>query len=78
MYIILEMKDDSGTVSYTGDTSIYLNIKNYKLDAESPAWVDPSTSIVFPGTVDYNTIDIIIANSVNNDVWGRATGVKIV
>jgi len=76
--IVLEMRDDSNKVYYTGDASIYLNITEYKVDTTNPVWMDPALNIVFPGTVDYKTIDIIVANSVNNDVWSRATGVKIV
>ena len=76
--IQLEMRDDSNKISYTGDSSIYINLFEGKINTDNPVWIDPSTSLTFPGEVDYKTIDIIIANSVNHDVWSRATGVRII
>jgi len=76
--IILEMRDTTNKVVYTGDSSIWLNIDNYKVNSTNPIWIDPATRIIFPGNVDYTEVDIIIANSVNNDVWGRSTAVKII
>ena len=76
--IILEMKDTTNKVVYTGDSSIWLNIDNYKVNSTNPIWIHPDTSIIFPGNVDYKEVDIIIANSVNNDVWARSTAVKII
>ena len=78
MGIILEMKDDQDRVSYTGDNDIYLNIKNYKINGLDPIWVDPSANIIFPGTVDYKIIDIHIANSVNNDVFGVVKSITVI
>ena len=75
--IQLEMVDDSGVVSYTDSGAIYANIKFNKLDLANPVTVvDPS--IFFPGTVDYKAIDLYVANSVNNDVWGVVGDLKIV
>lgn len=78
IFITLEMKNDNGQIQYTGDTSIYINIKNYKVDLDNPVWIDPSSNIVFPGTVDYKEIDLHIANSINNDIFGVTKGLKIV
>jgi hypothetical protein len=78
MHIILEMRNTSNRVVYTGDTSIYVNILNYKVNTANPITIVDDVSIVFPGEVDYKEVDIIIANSVNNDVWARATGVNII
>ena len=75
--IQLEMKDDNGAVSYTGDGSIWANIKFNKLDMSNPVTVsDPC--IYFPGTVDFKEIDIYISNSVNSDIFGTVTNLKIV
>jgi len=76
--IILEMKDDSNRITYTTDNQIFVNIKNYKVDLNNPIWIDPSANIIFPGTVDYKEIDLHIANSINNDVFGVTKGLKIV
>ena len=80
--IQLEMRDDSNKISYTGDSSIYINLFEGKINADNPVWIDPSTSLVYPGGLekgtDYKEVDIIIANSVNHDVWSRATGVRII
>lgn len=75
--IQLEMKDDNGVVSYTPEGAIWANVKFNKLDLSNPVTVsDPS--IFFPGTVDYKTIDLYVSNSVNSDVFGTVTGLKIV
>lgn len=76
--IQLEMKDDNGQVSYTPDGMIWVNIKYNKIDMNNPVSIDPSTSITFPGTVDPKIIDIRIANSVNNDIFGLVRGITIV
>ena len=84
--IVLEMKDDEGRVTYTGDSSIYLTLTEYKVGkfdsstglAINPVWVDPNAPIVFPGTVDHKVIDIHIANSANNDVFGPVRNITIV
>ena len=75
--IILEMKYDSGQIKYTGDNDIYLKISNNKINTLDPVWVK-SGGIEFPGTVDYKVIDIHIANSVNNDVFGPVRNITIV
>jgi hypothetical protein len=75
--IQLEMKDDNGNISYTPDGAIYANIRYNKLDTTNPVTVtDPS--IFFPGTLDYREIDIHIANSVNNDVFGIIANLTII
>ena len=73
--IQLEMKDDSGSVEYSLDGDVWGNIKYNKLDTIS---VSPDASLYFPGTVDYKDIDIHVANTVNNDVFGVISNVKIV
>lgn len=73
----LEMKADDGTVTYTNEGDLYANIKFNKLDKTHPVTVvDPS--VFFPGTVDYTSIDIYISNSVNSDIFGTVTNLKIV
>jgi hypothetical protein len=73
----LEMRDDNGVISYTDEGALYANIKWNKLDLTNPITViDPC--IYFPGTVDYKEIDIYISNSVNPDVFGTVTSLKIV
>jgi hypothetical protein len=74
--IILEMKDDSDRISYTDDNDIRINISNYKINTLDPVTV--YSEIEFPGTVDYKVIDIHIANSVNNDVFGPVRNITIV
>jgi len=76
--IILEMKYDTGETKYTEPGDIFLNINHYKIDSINPVWVAPDASIVFPGTVDYKVIDLHIANSVNNDVFGVVKELKII
>ena len=75
--VVLEMKDAANRVSYTADNYIYFNITDYMLNATNPVWVNPSTGI-FPGNIDFKTIDIYIANSVNNNVFGKVQNIKIV
>jgi len=76
--IILEMKDENGRVSYTPDNAIFMNISGYKLNSINPVWIDPSANIEYPQIVDYKEIDIHIANSVNNDVFGPVRNITIV
>ena len=76
--IILEMKDDDGRITYTTDDKIFLNIDRYKLNEDDPIWINPDTSIVFPGTVDYKLIDLHIANSVNGDVYGVVQNITVI
>jgi len=75
--IQLEMKDDNGVISYTPDGAIFANIIYNKLDITNPVTVsDPC--IFFPGSLDYKEIDIHVANSVNNDVFGIAGNLIII
>jgi hypothetical protein len=75
--VVLEMKDTLGNVIYSGDSSLYFNIKDYKIDENNPVTM-PYGSIIFPGEVDYKLVDIQIVNSVNEDVLGIVQNVKIV
>ena len=74
--LVLEMRDSSGTIYYTGDSSIKINIASNKIDIDNPVTID--SSIYFPGTVDYKYIDIQIANSVNNDVFGTVQQITVI
>ena len=76
--IILEMKDDNNNISQSADGEIYFNINNYELNSSNLAWVDPSSNIIIPSALDYRIIDIHVANSVNNDVFGVVRYIKIV
>ena len=76
--IILEMTDDENRKIYTKDNEIFINIKHYKIDPSNPVWVTPDASIIFPGSINYKEIDLHIANSVNNDVFGVIKNLKIV
>jgi len=75
MNIQLEMKDDAGNVSYTPDGAIWANIQ---YNVASQIVVDPSVSIVFPGTVDFKHIDIYISNANDPDTFGVVNNIKIV
>ena len=75
MNIQLEMKDDTGKVSYTPDGAIWANIR---YNVASQIVVDPSVSIVFPGTVDFKHIDIYISNANDPDTFGVVDNIKIV
>lgn len=76
--IQLEMVGIDGTTSYTPDGKIWANIKFNKIDISNPVTVSSDVSIYFPGTIDYKTIDIRISNSVNPDVWGDISAIKII
>jgi hypothetical protein len=76
IYVVLEMKDDDGNISYSGDSSIRINLKGYKIDTDNPVTLDGS--VFFPGTVDYKLIDIHIANSVNNEVFDVVRYIRII
>jgi hypothetical protein len=65
--IQLEMKDDSGKISYTPDGAIWANIHQNLLDSSIPFVVSNDVSIYFPGTVDFKVIDLNVANSNNPD-----------
>jgi len=73
--IQLEMKDDNGVVSYTPDGAIWANVV---YNVASQIVVDPSVSIVFPGTVDFKHIDIYISNANDPDTFGVVNNIKIV
>jgi hypothetical protein len=75
--IQLEMKAEDGTTQYSEEGSVYVNIKYNKLDMSNPVTVsDPS--LFFPGIIDYKEIDIHVANSVNNDVFGIVSNLTII
>lgn len=76
--IILEMKDDEGRVTYSGDNDIYLNIVNYKIAEVNPVWVDPSINLVFPGVVERKKINIHVANATDKNSFGIAKDITIV
>ena len=76
--IQLEMKDDDGKVTYTDDGAIWANIEYNKLSSSLPISVDPSASIIFPGTVDYKQINIQVCNSNEKDTFGFVENIKIV
>ena len=66
--VVLEMRDISNKVVYSGDASLYFVLKGNKLD-EDEANIDdtvklPYGPIIFPGDVYSKTIDIYIVNSV--------------
>ena len=79
----LEMKDDSGQITYTEDGAIWANIKYRKLDITNPVSIDASvypSGILFPGTVDYKEIDIRVSNATDStgDTFGDARNLIIV
>ncbi|HRT03634.1 MAG TPA: hypothetical protein P5513_06805, partial [Candidatus Diapherotrites archaeon] len=75
--IQLEMRDDNGVISYSKEGTIYANIKYNKIDINHPVTVTDS-SLFFPGSIDYKKIDIHVANSVNNDVFGVVSNLIII
>ena len=73
--IQLEMKDDAGQIHYSQDGTVWANVKNNILDSISVS--DPS--LLFPGTMDYNDIDIHLVNSNNPDgPFGVLHNIRIV
>lgn len=74
--LVLEMTDSEGNVSYSGDTSIKINIKGYRVDESNPVSIDGS--VYFPGTIDYRLIDLFITNSVNTDVFDVVENIQII
>ena len=89
--IVLEMKDDSNAVHYSGDASIYFRLKDNKLDETDMSYTVelPFGDVVFPGTVAYKEIDIYVVNSATayndslvlsdeNGAFGVVRNVKIV
>jgi len=75
--IQLEMKDDLGQITYSPDGKVWGNIQDNILSNIS---VDPSTLIVFPGTIDPTPIDIILidSNHPDNNQFGVVNNVTIV
>lgn len=78
MNIQLEMRDDNDKITYTPDGALWANIKYNTLDPAQPISIDPSVSIIFPGTVDYKHIDIYVSNTNDNDTFGIKRNIKIV
>jgi len=76
MNIQLEMKDDLGQISYSIDGTIKAIIKDNLLDSISV--LDPS--LLFPGTMDYSDIDIILidSNHPDNNQFGVVNNIRIV
>ena len=71
--ILLEMKNDSGQISYSPDNYIYANVVNYKLDS---FWMQGN--LLFPGSVNFRSVDIHIANTTNPAVESVIRNIKIV
>jgi len=63
--VVLEMRDNLNRVVYSGDASLYFNLKGNKIDESNPATL-PYGPIVFPGTIDFKIIDIYVVNSVTS------------
>lgn len=76
--ITLEMKDDTGKISYSPDGAVWGNIKYNVLDPMNPITVSPDVSIVFPGTIDVKHIDIYVRNGTDTDTFGIINDIKIV
>jgi hypothetical protein len=72
----LEMKDDAGQIHYSQDGTVWANIKSHILDSISVS--DPS--LLFPATIDYSDIDIILvdSNHPDNNQFGLVLNIKIV
>ncbi|MFW6311170.1 MAG: hypothetical protein ACOC1K_02930 [Nanoarchaeota archaeon] len=71
----LEIKDKNGNITYSDDGKIWADIKFNKL---TDIHITQDFSLFYPDDVDYKLIDIHVANSVNNDVFGIVNRVKIV
>lgn len=76
--IELEMKDSNGNIEHTEPGKIWANILYNKLDLNHPISMAPDASIYFSGNLDSKKIDIYVANSVNNDVWGVVENITII
>jgi len=74
----LEMRNDEGKVSYTNDNDIFINIENYKIKSSDPVWVNPNSSIIFPGTLNPKTIDLYLKNTVDHKVFDVINNITIV
>jgi len=61
--VILEMKNTSNQVFYSGDASLYFNLLGNKINETTPVTL-PYGNILFPGTIDYKIVDIYVVNSV--------------
>jgi len=73
--IQLEMRSDSGAISYSPEGAIWANVKYEVLDSIN---VDPCTSIFFPGSVDYKHIEIHVRSANESEVVGIINDLKIV
>jgi hypothetical protein len=73
--IQLEMRSDSGAISYSPDGAVWANVKYEVLDSIT---VDPSISILFPGSVDYKHIEIHVSSANDSQVVGIINDIKIV
>jgi len=71
--ILLEMKNDTGQISYSPDNYIYGNIIDYKLDSFCMLG-----DLQFPGTVNFKSIDLYITNTTNTAVESVIRNIKIV
>ena len=60
---ILEMRDTNNRVVYSGDASLYFNIVDYQIDENDPVTL-PYGNIIYPGNIDYKTINLYVINSV--------------
>lgn len=74
--LVLEMTDSLGNVTYSGDASIRINIRGYKVNEDNPVTIDGS--VYFPGTIDYKLIDLYIANSVNTNIFDVVQYIRII
>jgi len=59
--IVLEMKDESGNIIYTGDSSIYFVLEDNKIKE----FVVPENDVIYPAPVLHKIIDIHLKNSVS-------------
>ncbi|MFA5153548.1 MAG: hypothetical protein WC554_13375 [Clostridia bacterium] len=76
--LIIEMRDvATNRPVFTGDASINLIITSYKLDS-STGKIEIPVPIYYPGAVAYKSINLHVANSVNNDVFATLNNIKIV
>ncbi len=76
--IVLEMIDDAGVISESEEGKVWVNILYNQVDATNPVTISPDTSIYFPGTVDYEEIDLQVANAADTDIFGIVNKLKIV
>jgi hypothetical protein len=57
------MRDTNNRVVYSGDASLYFNIVDYQIDENDPVTL-PYGNIIYPGNIDYKTINLYVINSV--------------